>query len=77
MSAVSKRLRTRVDWFTLSRDDQYISLIDSNNQQHRVPLNAIDQINESPVSLMPQDLYKQLSPQELRDLFAYLQCDLR
>lgn len=61
----------------LSRDDQYISLIDSNNQQHRVPLNAIDQINESPVSLMPQDLYKQLSPQELRDLFAYLQCDLR
>ena len=27
----------------------------------------------SPVSMMPEDLYRKLKPQELRDLFAYLQ----
>jgi hypothetical protein len=30
-------------------------------------------MEESPVSLMPDDLLKGLKPQELRDLFGYLQ----
>ena len=33
----------------------------------------IEEITESPVSLMPENLYRQLSPQDIRDLFAWLQ----
>ncbi len=38
-----------------------------------VPQNQIVSLRESAVSLMPEDLVKALKPQELRDLFAYLQ----
>ncbi len=30
-------------------------------------------MRESPVSLMPENILKELKPQELRDLFSYLQ----
>ncbi len=38
-------------------------------------LSEIAQAKESATSLMPEDLYRQWSPQALRDLFAYLQSD--
>jgi putative membrane-bound dehydrogenase-like protein len=38
-------------------------------------LSEIAQAKESSTSLMPEDLYRQWSPQALRDLFAYLQSD--
>jgi len=38
-------------------------------------LDEIDEMKESEVSLMPEDLYRTWSPQALRDLFAYLQSD--
>jgi hypothetical protein len=50
-------------------------LVDSNGRGQRIEMVDVEQMQESPVSLMPQDLYKQFSPQQLRDLFAYLQGD--
>jgi putative membrane-bound dehydrogenase-like protein len=49
-----------------------ITLLDAKNQRHTVSAAEIEALEESAVSLMPEDLYRQLQPQELRDLFAYL-----
>jgi putative heme-binding domain-containing protein len=40
-----------------------------------VPQGQVASLSESAVSLMPEDLVKPLKPQELRDLFSYLQSD--
>lgn len=50
-----------------------ITLADAKGERITVPRDEIDAIEESAVSLMPDNLYRQLSPQELRDLFAFLQ----
>ena len=55
------------------RDDASITLVDSKGERQIIPNNEIDELHESPTSLMPEDLYRQLKPQELRDLFSYLQ----
>ncbi len=57
----------------IARDDAAITLVDSKSEKLVVPMSEVEEMNESPVSLMPDDLYRQLKPQELRDLFAYLQ----
>ena len=40
-----------------------------------IPRNEIDEISVSPVSLMPEGIEKQLKPQEIADLFAFLTLD--
>jgi putative membrane-bound dehydrogenase-like protein len=50
-----------------------VTLIDANRQRSHISIADIEQQVQSPVSIMPADLYKQFTPQELRDLFAYLQ----
>jgi len=60
-----------------SRDDDGLTLVDSNSRRQQIATSDIEDMREASQSLMPQDLYKQLSPQELRDLFAYLQDDAR
>ncbi len=40
-----------------------------------MPRDKIESIQESTVSLMPENLLKDLQPQELRDLFSYLEND--
>ncbi len=50
-----------------------ITLIDGKNQRTKIARDKIESLEESQVSLMPEDLLKQLKPQELRDLFSYLQ----
>jgi len=52
-----------------------ITLAGAKNERTVIPRNRIDDLRESPVSLMPEDLLKSLKPQEVRDLFAYLQAD--
>jgi putative membrane-bound dehydrogenase-like protein len=42
------------------------------NQPVHLPVGDIDARKESPVSLMPEGLFAQLSPDEIRDLVAYL-----
>ncbi|HWB09540.1 MAG TPA: PVC-type heme-binding CxxCH protein [Pirellulales bacterium] len=55
------------------QDPASVTLVDAKNQRTRVRREEIDEMEESPVSLMPERLLEQLTPQELRDLFAYLQ----
>jgi hypothetical protein len=50
-----------------------MTLASAKNETINVPRGEIDQVRESPVSMMPEDLHSKLKPQELRDLFAYLQ----
>jgi putative heme-binding domain-containing protein len=52
-----------------------ITLVDAKNQRTTIPRSKIDELHELPVSLMPEDLLKNLKPNELRDLFRYLQAD--
>jgi putative membrane-bound dehydrogenase-like protein len=50
-----------------------LTLATSTGERIMVPQNQIKLLRESAVSLMPEDLVKPLKPQELRDLFSYLQ----
>jgi putative membrane-bound dehydrogenase-like protein len=54
---------------------QQITLVDAKNQKVTVSRDEIEQIKPSAVSLMPERLLETLAPQELRDLFRYLQSD--
>ena len=55
------------------QSDASLTLLDAKAQRHVIARNEIDELKESAVSLMPERLLEQLTPQELRDLFAYLQ----
>lgn len=57
----------------VSRDDAGVTLVDAKNARVAVPASEIEELHESPISFMPGDLYRQFQPQQLRDLFAYLQ----
>ena len=52
-----------------------VTLLDAKNQRTTVPRARIETLQESPTSLMPDNLLAELKPQQLRDLFAYLQSD--
>ena len=57
----------------IDRNDTSITLADAKGEKQIVPTSEIENLRDSPVSIMPDNLYLQLKPQELRDLFAYLQ----
>jgi putative heme-binding domain-containing protein len=57
----------------IARTDASITLADAEGKKQEVPASEVDELQDSPVSLMPDNLYRQLTPQQLRDLFAYLQ----
>jgi len=59
----------------VARGEAGITLVDAKGQRLVVASSDIDEMQESPLSLMPSDLYRQFKPQELRDLFAYLQSE--
>jgi len=50
-----------------------VTLKNANNQRVTVERAKIKEISESPISLMPEGLITSMKPQEVRDLFAYLQ----
>ena len=50
-----------------------IVLRDAKGQRTRVAVAEVQELKESEVSLMPESLYKELSPEQLRDLFSFLQ----
>lgn len=54
------------------QDAASLTLVDAKNQRTRIGRDEIDELNESPTSLMPERMLEQLTPQELRDLFAFL-----
>jgi putative heme-binding domain-containing protein len=57
----------------VSRQESGVTLVNAKNERTSIATSDIEELRESPVSLMPDDLYRQLNPQELRDLFSYLE----
>ncbi|MDX1928482.1 MAG: c-type cytochrome, partial [Pirellulaceae bacterium] len=57
----------------IDRNDASITIADAKGEKQVVLNSEIDELRDSEVSMMPDNLYLQLKPQELRDLFAYLQ----
>ena len=55
------------------QDAANVTLLTAKNERPRLARGQIDALEESPNSLMPENLFSQLSPQELRDLFAWLE----
>lgn len=52
---------------------EQIVLANNKNEQSTIRRNDIEEIHNATVSLMPEDVLKQLNDQDLRDLFSYLQ----
>ena len=52
-----------------------VTLLGAKNDRTTIARDQIASINESATSLMPDNLLSTLKPQELRDLFSYLQSD--
>ena len=55
------------------QDAASVTLLDARNKQLRVARSDIESLNVSPLSLMPDGILEKLTPQQLSDLFAYLQ----
>lgn len=55
------------------QDAGSVTLLNAKGEKNRFPRDTIDNLKESAASLMPERLAESLSPQELRDLFRYLQ----
>lgn len=55
------------------RTDASITIADAKGEKQTIPMSDIDELHDSPISLMPENLYLQFQPQQLRDLFAYIQ----
>src|SRR5262249_21251357 len=51
----------------------HIVLLNATAERVRIARARIESIHDSPVSLMPEDLLRDLKPQQLRDLFSYLE----
>jgi putative heme-binding domain-containing protein len=58
-----------------AQDERSVTLIDAKGTRAALARVELEDLKESPASLMPDDLYKALNPEELRDLFGYLQGD--
>jgi putative membrane-bound dehydrogenase-like protein len=52
-----------------------VTLVGANGQKTSLPRAKVESIQESPTSLMPEGLLRPLRPQEVRDLFRYLQSE--
>jgi len=52
-----------------------VTLVSAKNERTTIPRDEIETLSEADVSLMPENLLKELKPQELRDLVGYLQSD--
>jgi putative heme-binding domain-containing protein len=57
----------------VARDGAGVTLVDAQGKKTTLPRDQIEELRELPTSIMPEDLLKNLQPQEVRDLFRYLQ----
>jgi putative membrane-bound dehydrogenase-like protein len=57
----------------VARDDNGLTIVTSKNERKSFSAGEIEEVRESSVSHMPDTLYRQFKPQELRDLFSWLQ----
>jgi len=56
----------------VAQDKATVSLRQNDGQTIRLAREQIEDLAASPISLMPEDVLKELKDQQLRDLFAYL-----
>ncbi|HEY1376038.1 MAG TPA: PVC-type heme-binding CxxCH protein [Gemmataceae bacterium] len=57
----------------VEQSPQRVTLVNAKNERTTLLRSEIESLRESPVSLMPEGLLTPLKPQELRNLFSYLQ----
>jgi putative heme-binding domain-containing protein len=57
----------------VERTDASITIADAKGDKQTIATSDIEEFYDSPISLMPENLYLQFQPQQLRDLFAYIQ----
>ncbi len=57
----------------IKRDESGMTLVNQKGEATSIAANEIELTRDSNVSLMPADLYRLFTPQQLRDLFAWLQ----
>ncbi|MDR3638641.1 MAG: c-type cytochrome [Isosphaeraceae bacterium] len=57
----------------VQQDNGGVTLLDARNQRTTLRRDEIEELRELPTSIMPEDLLKALSPQEVRDLFRFVQ----
>ena len=62
-----------VSGLLVAQDGAGVTLLDAQNQRTTLPRATIEELRELPTSIMPENLLKPLGPQEVRDLFAYVQ----
>ena len=55
-----------------AQDNAGVTLVDARNTRTTLSRNEIEELRELPASIMPENLLKPLSPQDVRDLFDYL-----
>ena len=55
------------------QDAASVTLLDARNNRIKLVRDEIEELRESDVSLMPEKLLENLSPQQLRDLFSFLE----
>jgi putative membrane-bound dehydrogenase-like protein len=55
------------------QDGASVTLLDAKGERTKISRDRIEEIKESPVSLMPDNLWKDWTPEQVRDLFRYLQ----
>jgi putative membrane-bound dehydrogenase-like protein len=67
------RVRTGLPTAREQNSVELSTWVDNQVRKEQILVREIEEMRASELSLMPADLYRQLSPQELRDLFAYLQ----
>jgi putative heme-binding domain-containing protein len=74
---MSYQVRTKsgrvVTGLMAEEDSASVTLTGANYQKTHVARSDIATLEESNVSMMPEELLDKLAPQQLRDLFAYLQ----
>ncbi len=56
----------------VSQDPNIVVLRTADNRTESLPRNQLETLKAIPTSLMPEDLLKELSDDQIRDLFAYL-----
>lgn len=55
------------------QDAASVTVLDAQNKRMRIPRDEIEQLKASAVSLMPERILDELTPEQLRDLFRYLE----
>jgi putative heme-binding domain-containing protein len=64
-----------IDGLMVDSTPSAVTLLDRNNTRHLLARERIRELKESALSLMPESLLEALPPQQVIDLFAYLQAN--